>query len=398
MSSGKVLAYAGAFFVLSGCGGGGGGSSSVVVATPVSSSVVVTTGLSAAAAAYLNLNLNVLANYARPALPAYYDAAVLATDNTPLANPVTDRGATLGRVLFNDKRLSINGTISCASCHQQALGFTDSARFSTGFAGVQNTTAHAPRLGNIRYYAPGTMFWDKRAASVEAQVTGPIESSIEMGYDTAHGSFAALTTAMSTLPYYPQLFTFVYGDPAITTVRIEDALAQFERSMITTGSRWDQGYATVYSPTAPQKNLDLDLPNFTAQENRGRHLFMAGPAQGGVGCASCHQPPTFALDGKALSNGLDAGQTTIFKAPSLKNDSRGPYMNDGRFATLAQVVEHYNSGIQPGPSLDPRLQKNGVPIQLHLSAADEAAIVAFLETLDDPGFFTDPRFTSPFIK
>ena len=143
----------------------------------------------------------------------------------------------------------------------------------------------------------------------------------------------------------------------------------------------------VYAPGAPNANLDVDIPTFTAQENRGRHLFIAPPQQGGVGCAACHQPPTYALNGNAaLSNGLDAGETTVFKAPSLKNIGiTGPYMHDARFDTLAEVVEHYNSGIQAGPSLDPRLQHNGVPIQLNLSPSDEAAIVAFLMTLDDPG-------------
>jgi cytochrome c peroxidase len=355
-------------------------------------------GLSAASAAYLALDLTKLANYAHPALPASYDAQVRASDNTPPSNPVTDAGATLGRVLFNDKRLSTTGAISCASCHQQSIGFTDAAQLSQGVVAGSLTAKHAMRLGNVRYYAPGTMFWDKRAASVEAQVAGPITATVEMGYDTAHGGFATLTKTMAALPYYPELFRFVYGDTAITQTRIENALAQFERSMITTGSRWDAGYATVYNPAAPNKNLDADLLNFTAQENRGRHLFIAPPGQGGVGCAACHVPPTFALSANARSNGLDAGQTTVFKSPSLKNDARGPYMHDGRFATLAQVVDHYDHGVLAGPSLDPRLTRNGVPVQLHLSAADKAALVAFLSTLDDPAFFADPRFTNPFKK
>jgi len=340
--------------------------------------------------------LNALLNYARPALPAYYDAQVQATDNTPADNPVTDAGATLGRVIFNDPRLSTTGTVACASCHKQSIGFTDSAQFSTGVLGTPFTVAHAMRLGNVRYYQPGTMFWDKSAASVEAQAIVPIQNAPEMGWDAAAGGLAALTAKMATLPYYPELFKFVYGSATVTVVGLQDAVAQFERSMITTNSLWDQGYATVYEPTAPQKNLDVDLPNFTAQQNRGRHLFMAGPQAGGVGCASCHQPPTFALDGKSLDDGLDANETTIFKAPSLKNDANGPYMHDGRFSTLAQVVAFYNSGIQPGRNLDPRLERNGVPIRLNLSAADQAALVAFLSTLNDPTFFTDPRFTSPF--
>lgn len=354
--------------------------------------------LSPASAAYLALDLAHLANYARPVLPVFYDAAVRAADNTPAANPVTDAGATLGRVLFNDKRLSTTGAVSCASCHQQRIGFTDGARFSQGVVFGSLTAKHAMRLGNVRYYAPGSMFWDKRAASVETQAAGPLTTTNEMGWDGAHGGFPALTAKMAALPYYPELFRFVYGDPAISQTRIQNALAQFERSMVTTGSRWDAGYAAVYDPAAPAKNLDRDLPNFSAQENRGRHLFMAPPGQGGVGCAGCHVPPTFALSANSKSNGLDAGQTIVFKSPSLKNAGQGPYMHDGRFATLAQVVDHYDSGVLAGPALDPRLARNGVPLQLHLSPADKAALVAFLATLDDPAFFADPRFASPFKK
>jgi cytochrome c peroxidase len=217
-----------------------------------------------------------------------------------------------------------------------------------------------------------------------------------MGWDTAHGGLAALTAKMATLPYYPELFNFVYGSSTITVAGLQNAVAQFERSMITTGSPWDQGYAQVYAPNGPNKNLDVDLPNFTVQQNRGRHLFMVGPNQGGVGCAACHVPPTFALAANSLDNGLDANETTIFKAPSLKNDATGFYMHDGRFSTLAQVVTFYNSGIQEGPNLDPRLNPNGVPARLNLSAADQAALVAFLSTLNDPTFMADPRFTSPF--
>ena len=363
-------------------------------ATVSASPTAAGTTLSAASLAYLNLDLTTLANYARPSLPSYYAGV---PENTAANSPVTDAGATLGRVLFNDKRLSINGAVSCASCHQQSIGFTDSGALSLGFAGAL-TTKHAMRLGNVRYYQPGTMFWDKHAASIEAQASGPLTSSTEMGYDTAHGGIVALASSMSALPYYPELFRFVYGDTAITEARIQQSLAQFERSMITTGSRWDVGYATVANTATPPQSFDIDLPNFTTVENRGRHLFMAGPGQGGVGCAACHAPPTFALSGNAKSNGLDAGETTIFKAPSLKNDSRGPYMHDGRFATLAQVVDHYDRGVLAGPALDPRLTRNGVPVVLNLSAADKTALVAFLSTLDDAGFFTDSRFTSPFKK
>ena len=126
---------------------------------------------------------------------------------------------------------------------------------------------------------------------------------------------------------------------------------------------------------------------------------MGGPGVG-VGCAGCHLPPTFALGPNSLSNGLDARETRVFKSPSLKNaGAGGPYMHDGRFATLEEVVRHYDSGVQPGPALDPRLLNGaGAPRRLNLSAADQAALVAFMKTLDDTAFLADTRFSSPFRR
>jgi cytochrome c peroxidase len=118
-----------------------------------------------------------VANYSAPALPPYFDETVAALDNSPASNAADDRVATLGRVLFYDLRLSTNDRASCASCHRQALGFTDSMRFSNGISGAATTDAHAMRLGNVRYWRPGTMFWDRRAASLEAQASLPAAST-----------------------------------------------------------------------------------------------------------------------------------------------------------------------------------------------------------------------------
>jgi len=140
------------------------------------------------------------------------------------------------------------------------------------------------------------------------------------------------------------------------------------------------------------------LPGFTAEENRGRQLFMTGQGGGGAGCAACHVPPTFALAAHSRRNGLDAGATILFKSPSLKNVGLSrAFMHDGRFSTLAQVVEHYNSGVQAGPALDNRLRgPGGTPQRLNLSDADKAALVAFMLTLTDASFTSDPRFSTPF--
>lgn len=364
---------------------GAGAASAAVSVTP------------SAVAGALTLDLAALANYAAPTLPAYYDRKVLAQDNTPADDPVDDRIATLGRVLFYDKALSVSGTLACASCHQAAAGFSDAARLSTGFDGTTQGTRHAMRLGNVRYYAPGSMFWDKRAASVELQASQPIENPIEMGFDAPHGGMAALLPKLQAIGYYRELFTFAYGDEAVTEARLQDALAQFERSMVSVDSTWDAGFAQVYDPSLPDQGRSLPVPTLDAQQDRGRALFMGGPGVG-VGCAACHEPPSFALVGNSLGNGLDAGATTVFKAPSLKNVGvAGAFMHDGRFATLDEVVEHYSSGVQDGPALDARLRTpGGAPRNLHLSAADKASLVAFLRTLTDNTLLADPKFATPF--
>ena len=347
---------------------------------------------------YLTIDPGFPDNYASPSFPVHYDANALRQNNAPADNPVTDRGATLGRVLFHDKRLSVNGTVACASCHQQSIGMTDARQFSAGFNGSSFTTAHAMRLGNIRFYAGNSMFWDKRAASVEAQATQPIQNSVEMGFDAGNGGISALLTRMDGIPYYPELFRWVYGDPAVTEDRIQKALAQFERSMVSTNSKFDAEFARVYNPAAPGRGIGARFAGYTDAEERGKQLYITPPNQGGAGCVSCHSAPAFALDPNSRSNGLDAGETRIFKAPSLKNISlSGPFMHDGRFQSIEQVVDHYIGGIQNGPALDNRLKGPGnQPLRLNLSGEDRDALVAFLKTLGDPSLTTDPKFSSPF--
>lgn len=377
-------------FLLVDCGGGSSGAEPAAAASYPN------------VAQYLNLDLNTPANYGAASLPVHYDATVLATSNQPVSPPASDAVATVGRVLFHDRRLSVNDMISCASCHIQINGFADPNRFSTGFAGGQ-TTAHSMRLGNAAFYTGAAMFWNKRAASLEEQAIAPIENATEMGFDAAHGGLAALITKMQALPYYPELFVWAFGDATISQSRLETAIAQFERAMISANSKWDRAYAVVYSASAPNKNLGAPLSGnnipvadrFTASEENGRLLFMRSPAQGGKGCAGCHQPPTFALDANSRSNGLDAGETTVFKSPSLKNVAlAGAFMHDGRFNTLDAVLTHYATGIQAGPAKDNRLPVGG----LSLSPIEQADIVAFLGTLTDTALTADTRFSNPFIR
>ena len=373
--------------VLAGCGGGGegGGGSGASVRAPLS--------LSPAAASVLALDPRQLPDYT-PALPPHYANVA---DNTPAGTQDDPVVAALGRVLFHDRQLSFSSTVSCASCHKQDQGFGDAARFSTGFDGVGKTTAHAMRLANLRFFAAGTMFWDKRAATLEAQSTLPVQHPVEMGFDATHGGVAALVRRMGSLPYYPELFTAAYGDAAITEERMQQALAAFMRGMVSTHSRWDEAFARVFDPNLPDKGLNQPLPGFTDEENRGRELFMAPRAAGGQACAACHQPPSFALGGSG-SNGLDAGEARRMKSPSLKNVAlSSSFMHDGRFASLEEVVEHYSSGVQDGPALDARLKgPDGAPLKPNLSPQDKAALVAFMKTLSDPVLGADARFASPF--
>jgi cytochrome c peroxidase len=333
------------------------------------------------------------ANYANQTLPpAFLVNPILAQDNTPANNPVTNNAATLGRALFYDKRLSQNQTISCSSCHQAAFGFSDPKPFSVGFAGGL-TGRNSMGLSNARWYQRRAFFWDERAATLEAQVLLPIQNSVEMGM-----TLPDLVTRLSAEPYYSSLFTAAFGDATVTSDRISRALAQFVRSIISTQSKYDIGRAST-----PQ------FSNFTAEENEGRNIFNAGNLGN---CAACHGSDNFVPGPTINNNGLenpyvDKGRGAItgltqdeglFKVPSLRNiELTAPYMHDGRFATLEEVVEFYNSGVVNHPNLSPPLRgPGGTPRRLNLTAAQKQALVAFMKTLTDTSVTTDPKFQDPF--
>lgn len=323
-------------------------------------------------------------------------------DNTPLNNPVTDHGATLGRVLFYDKKLSANGTIACASCHIAANGFSDPEVLSRGFeSGL--TRRHSMTLINARFYQRGRFFWDERAATLEDQVLMPFQDPVEMGL-----SLTQLETIVRGQPYYPSLFKNAFGDETINAERISRALAQFVRSIVSYQSKYDIGRAQAPSLGAP-------FPNFTPQENLGKQLFLQPVPNGGGGCFVCHTTEAFVSSNPGpQNNGLDAVSTSdlgaaevfpqqarfvgAFKTGTLRNIAlTAPYMHDGRFQTLEEVVEHYNSGIQPHPNLAPPLiAPNGQPIRLNFNAEQKAALVAFLHTLTDDGMATNPKWSDPF--
>lgn len=336
-----------------------------------------------------DFNLNF--DYVNIDYPIHYDNGVLNDSNEPNNNVVNNPEANLGRLLFYDVNLSINNTTSCASCHLQSNGFTDPDRLSTGHGGGL-TGAHSMRLGNISFFEPGSMFWDKRAETLEEQVLLPIQDPVEMGFDANNGGLNALTDKLQNTSYYGDIFNEVYGDPEVTINGISRSLAQFVRSMVSIDSEFDRGFAQVFQ-NGGNNGINNNFPNFSASENRGKALFL-----GRAGCDRCHNEVTFALEANSDGNGLDAGETTVFKSPSLKNVAIiGPYMHDGRFNTLEEVIEHYDNGIQPGPALDNRLRDgpNGTE-RLNLSNQDKEDLVAFLQTLTDESLISDAKFSNPF--
>jgi cytochrome c peroxidase len=328
-------------------------------------------------------------SYANDAFPSYFNTPPLNFVSIPTSNPITDDGATLGRVLFYDKNLSFNNTISCASCHKQENAFSDPGRFSTGFNGGL-TPRNSMALVNARFSS--RFFWDQRAPSLEAQVLQPIQHPVEMGM-----TLTGLEDRLRALWYYPELFEKAFGSSEITSDKISKALAQFIRSMNSYRAKYDQGISDNF---ASFSQLELD----------GKNLFFSGQ----FNCNHCHMSENFTIN-QTLHNGLDSvyadeGRGAItnnpadigkFKVPTLRNIARSaPYMHDGRFTTLEQVIEHYNSGIMPHPNLDDRLTTTmlpgGPPKQYNMTLYQKQALKAFLLTLTDEAFLSDIRFSDPF--
>ena len=323
--------------------------------------------------------------------------SVLETDNTPEDNPITDAGANLGRYLFYDVNLSANNTISCSSCHQAEFGFSDPRVLSLGFEDGE-TGRHSMGLTNARFYDSGMFFWDQRAETLEDQVLMPFQDEVEMGM-----TLGTLVQAVEEQEHYPFMFETVFGDSEVTSERISLVLAQFVRSMVSFGSKYDEGRAQV-------NDSWTDFPNFTEEENLGKEIFMQTPnTQNGVGCAVCHEGEAM-IGWDANNNGLDSetsgdqgyGEITgldqdqgTFKFPSLRNIAvRGTFMHDGRFSSLREVVDHYTDSVESHANL-------GVPLSMHnfnLSESKREAVVAFLETLTDSDMLTDPKFADPYNK
>ncbi len=353
------------------------------------------------------LDLSSLFNYANQTIPSY-----ITKDNTT-TNPITDEGATLGRVLFYDKNLSANNTIACASCHKQEFAFGDTAQASIGINGT--TGRHSMRLINSRFANETQFFWDERANTLEDQATQPIQDHIEMGFSGTSGDpdFDSLRRKLASKTYYKQLFTFVYGDTNVTEVRMQHALAQFIRSIQSFDSKFDTGRALAPNNNAP-------FTNYTANENTGKALFLAPPQfngagiriGGGAGCQGCHQAPEFDIVRNSRNNGVvgTIGSSVLdftnTRSPSLRDvvkqdgSANGPFMHTGASSNIITVINHYDSiVVSPGnTTIDPKLMPGGNPQRLRLTAQEKNQLVAFLRTLGGNDVYTNPKWSNPFTN
>jgi cytochrome c peroxidase len=317
----------------------------------------------------------------------------------PEDNPLTVEGILLGRQLFYDPILSLDSSQSCASCHNPAFGFTDNgSAFSVGVDGSVGDRNSMP-LHNLAWHQ--TFFWDGRSPSLREQALDPISNPIEMKEDVMH-----VVVKLQRQPRYQAAFEAAFGEDVVTPERMGLAMEQFMLTILSGGeSKFDRFEAGLESLT-PEEELGLQLFNGESNPN--------SPTPG-ADCFHCHGGALF-TNHKFMNNGLDSSLTDLglgavtgkasddgkFKVPSLRNIAyTAPYMHDGRFQTLEQVIEFYDSGVAPNsPNLDPSMvgfvQMHSGATGLNLTLAQRQALVAFLNTLTDTRIETDTLYLNPF--
>lgn len=303
----------------------------------------------------------------------------------PNNNPQTVEGVALGKKLFFDKKLSGDQTMACASCHAPQNAFTDNTPTSVGIDGVFGTRNSMP-LYNLAWNYSSRFTWDGKELSLERQALEPVQNPIEM-----HSNWEDVVDRLQADAEYPELFRLAFKTTTITKELATKAIAQFERTLISANSKFDR-----YS---------LGQATLTSQEQNGLNVFLS---EDKGDCFHCHGTPNNPLwtDNAFHNNGLDTTFTDLglggvtgdpndngkFKSPSLRNLAyTAPYMHDGRFATLDDVINFYSEGLQNSPTIDP-LMKNILNGGVQLSAQDKADLKAFLLTLSDPSFLTNPDF------
>ncbi len=324
--------------------------------------------------------------------PAYFGKSY----TIPSDNQMTNEAVDLGRHLFYDPILSKDKTVSCATCHQQKFGFSDPLALSVGVDG-KTGTRHSMTIINSLWQ--DKFFWDGRTNSLEQQALEPIINPVEMNLPLNDAVLRLNGSA-----FYRNKFKTAYSTETITASLLANALAQFERTLISGNSKYDQYKRNEYT--------------LTASEKRGLTLFYIHPEPSenlrGGNCGDCHSG-FLTSDRGFHNNGLDvsflndqgleeftnlATDNGKFKTPTLRNIAvSAPYMHDGRFNNLEEVLDHYNEHIQPSATLDPLIslgsnETNGT--SLALTAQEKKDIIAFLHLLTDDEFLNNPKFKSPF--
>lgn len=314
----------------------------------------------------------------------------------PADNPTTKQGVYLGRMLFYETKLSANNKLSCGSCHEQNKAFTDGRAFSPGVDGVL-TPRNSMSLVNLLWGRK--FFWDGRANGLEEQAVTPLTSTHEMGQ-----SLNVSAQKLATTANYPALFKLVYGDNQITSDRIVRAISQFERTLISANSRYDQYLRGAYQPT-PDELKGIELFNTAPQPEKGIR---------GANCTHCHGgPKTYmelfhnkGLDSMSKDSGMEkltglSADRGRFKVPTLRNIAlTAPYMHDGRFKILKEVIDHYSDHIEQSPALSAFLRGESNEAggrSLKLQPVEKKQLIAFLNMFTDSAFITNPAFSDPHL-
>lgn len=327
--------------------------------------------------------------------PYVLEYGLLPEPNLPADNPLTVQGVELGRMLFYETMLSKDGTQACASCHRQPDAFSDTARFSIGVEGLPGKRQAMP-VFNMAWHS-NEFFWDGRASLLRDQALRPIQDPLEM-----NETLDRVISKLSNSHLYRDQFVRAFGTNDITPEKMALALEQFMLSIVSHQSKYDRYLAGEV--------------NLTESELRGKQLFETEynpffPEFSGADCAHCHGGNNFEND-QYMNNGLDtdaeftdlgremvthnANDRAKFKVPSLRNVAlTPPYMHDGRFSTLEEVIDHYQSGIKHSSTVDPTVA-NTQETGLFLTEQDKQDLIQFLKTLSDETFITNKAYQSPF--
>lgn len=324
-----------------------------------------------------------------------------ALPNDPADNPTTIKGVELGRKLFYDPLLSGDGTLSCAGCHSSNYAFSDSVKFSVGIDGLDGKRNAMP-IYNLTYSQLNPefqgFFWDGRAATLEEQALMPIQDPLEM-----HEILPNVIAKLCADTLYQRAFFEAFNSMEITADLVAKAIAQFDRTIVSGNTKFDQAFnAEPGVFLTEQELLGWELFN----DNFGGDCFHCHGINGGLFTDFIFRnngldDAVFYTDFPDAGLGMITGDTADygkFKTPSLRNIAlTAPYMHDGRFATLEEVLDHYSTGVKASPFTDPFMQfssEGGV----NLTEDEKAAIIAFLHTLTDTSLANNPAYQDPFIK